>query len=686
MDSVKVDIPLLKSITWSHTVLPDGSKLYWTELDNFVSFLKKHRVDTDVKALRKDVVWLEIKKYHDTTDELAASKKVTLSSAIRYMCHHSDDFQACKEFVSDLQKVILDLPCSPQYKTQTILALYKDIAANGLKTDIVENILLRQSDIPVSPTVYGDYECHFNQKEWKRILLFEWHFAKNFPSAETFTIEKLVGCKSEYLAEIRKMQSLQSTIKQGTKEAIGYNLQRRVCAERTNGIILDCDKAGKHLPSSVDATVLQCDIPGILRAVTTDCGHRCRSQSGVHVYLHLNCDTVGFMDIALIIESALQRKHGVPCCTIIELRQAAWDQFVKEDGSINRFLLHDHYLQGNLESYVTQIWGHSQENSFDDVDSIEIPEHCSTCFDNVTTPLDWRSIDLPKEWQLGVPLIAQVFLESFINQCTMGRTANQHDYIQSKLGRLYSAMDSLFTVHNRKYCGVLQEMNTNELAMNYHSVSALFRITNASGATQCLRTAENQLHAEADTELCYFNTYLRKYDLNYKSIAGDIRRPISLRDCHLVVGIDNLVRLTFHHDPVPGQGRSNQICTLPITIAGVPKDAEEVLAWHSMDCTDNHDCSCMKDTVLTRDDFNSVMINLSPEEADAVVRFNQLCTWGIKLSWDLLDTGMFNPFESGWLPEVTYCYNEYVIIFCFLILCNISNVVKLPFYGPWQCI
>ena len=53
--------------------------------------------------------------------------------------------------------------------------------------------------------------------------------------------------------------------------------------------------------------------------------------------------------------------------------------------------------------------------------------------------------------------------------------------------------------------------------MNYCSVSSLFKITNTNDATQYLEAAKRQLQA-AESE-CYFNSYLKKYNMQYVLLA-----------------------------------------------------------------------------------------------------------------------------------------------------------------------
>jgi hypothetical protein len=86
--------------------------------------------------------------------------------------------------------------------------------------------------------------------------------------------------------------------------------------------------------------------------------------------------------------------------------------------------------------------------------------------------------------------------------------------------------------------------------------------------------------------------------------------------------------LKFRNDPDPGEARSKQICTLPITIQGLPKDCAEVSMWHddSM-CDGTSTCECKRKTPVTKA-LVPVITQLDVAEADALQRFNQLCVWG----------------------------------------------------------
>ena len=94
----------------------------------------------------------------------------------------------------------------------------------------------------------------------------------------------------------------------------------------------------------------------------------------------------------------------------------------------------------------------------------------------------------------------------------------------------------------------------------------------------------------------------------YKSLYGSDEEVhnVSLRECHVILFMDNLVRLTVHEDPDPGCARTSQICTLPITLKGLPCDCYITNEWHDENCqrSSNNECSCMEKEQLQKDDLN----------------------------------------------------------------------------------
>ncbi|XP_076084880.1 uncharacterized protein LOC143055600 [Mytilus galloprovincialis] len=100
-----------------------------------------------------------------------------------------------------------------------------------------------------------------------------------------------------------------------------------------------------------------------------------------------------------------------------------------------------------------------------------------------------------------------------------------------------------------------------------------------------------------------------------------------MRDCHAILYLDNLVRLSVHADPDPGKNRTSQICTLPITIKGLPKDSRIVETWHEKDCTGGDDCPCFERKQLDKDDHN-LLFNCTKDEQIALYRLNVQTSFG----------------------------------------------------------
>ena len=97
--------------------------------------------------------------------------------------------------------------------------------------------------------------------------------------------------------------------------------------------------------------------------------------------------------------------------------------------------------------------------------------------------------------------------------------------------------------------------------------------------------------------------------------------------------LDNLVRFTDKKDPNPGV-RGNQLCTLPITVQGLPRDASLIDKWHEADCSQATSCQCKQQhQTLTRNDIDRVLLQLSDKEKKTKSQFVQLVTWGYAQLW-----------------------------------------------------
>lgn len=238
-------------------------------------------------------------------------------------------------------------------------------------------------------------------------------------------------------------------------------------------------------------------------------------------------------------------------------------------------------------------------------------------------------------------MACQILFEPFINQRSFKFAENQQTFSTTKLTKLYGIYDSLLNVYNKNYFGLLQDINTQELSLNYQSITSVFGVTSAAGATQCLKKAESRIKEKATSEFCYYNTYLKKIPLTYQTLAGTETKKVSLRDCAIVLMLDNLVRLKYHADPDPGESRSMQLCTLPVTLKGMPLDAVEIDDWHDYECNGLTICNCMQDKQLTKEDVETMLLKPTESERSSMERFQKLSVWGYTSAWSkILERGL----------------------------------------------
>ena len=261
----------------------------------------------------------------------------------------------------------------------------------------------------------------------------------------------------------------------------------------------------------------------------------------------------------------------------------------------------------------------------------DIESECASCNSTeLPRPLCIQDFSIQQEWHLDTPLDVQMILETFINRMSVRKCKDI--YVKSKLGRIYGLYDSLLNTFNKKYIGVLQQANTDELAMHYRSIDTVFSITSSTGVSSSLMHAERKIKERTANYLCYYNTYIKLYPLKYETAQGFVDKKLNLQECHIILMMDNLVRLTTKSDPDPGESRTGQLCTLPLTIQGLPKDNVETRRWHLEGCNLSN-CVCKYSTELRKEDFNSVLSVHTKEEQGVWNKFNNVMIWGNPAIW-----------------------------------------------------
>ncbi|CAC5418112.1 unnamed protein product [Mytilus coruscus] len=352
-----------------------------------------------------------------------------------------------------------------------------------------------------------------------------------------------------------------------------------------------------------------------------------------------------------IATNFLQNKHNLNASQITFVSPKTLENYRRPNNGIARFHLRDDLLQGKLENDIIQVFQPARQ-SCDGNESIE----CDACFNHcdLVKPLSLHHFELLQEWFLDIPLDIQIILDKFINRDSFYSSGDKIAFLLSKMERLYGAFDILLNTFNKNYIGILQQANTDELAMHFQSITTVFSMASNTGISTSLVTAEKKIKEKATDDLYYYNTYLKKFPFHYQTTTGIADQLVNLRDCHLILMMDNLVRMT-RSDPYPGENRSGQLCTLPLTLQGLPKDSSVTDSWHTADCLKDQNCQCKKDIKLRKEDFDNALVSLTNEETVCWERFQKLLTWGSVPLWKKLRTtnlvSLQQSIDQNWTEE-----------------------------------
>ena len=566
----------------------------YINLDSFIGFLKSNHSPSDTIKVKASNVIRDFSSYPEGIKDIDGEKHVLFFNCLKFIFKYSHNFQVCKQTALDVEEIVLHgerLSTSLQSHHE----LYQEISDTRLKPDFLFENSLQHLDIKnlEIPTLFRefDYEKKFTEVQWKKICLFEYHFSKYVytDKLERGKFETLIGKKYWFWNEINKAGELAANIVQWTKKEISERFQRKAAtADRERiSVFNDC-----HLPE-----ILETDVLNLLSSLAPDnqvkvlcfdCDKSCRHRKGIHIPLeYCHDDFTEFDDTCDIIRKTTHTEHNLLCPTITLVRSGSLTNYFNR-GLPCRFKLRDDIALGKLSSRVV----HRSDQDDTEIYADSSVEKCNKCFKcSAIRPLHWSSFDINQEYVLSIPLPIQLYLESFINKRTVAKCVDINVTTESKLTSLYSTYDRLLNIYNKNFLGILQERNTEELSMHYQSVNTVFSITSSMGSTLSLNAAEAHLKSMVAGDSCYFNTYLKKYPISYNTSAGTVKMSKNLRKCILTLMLDNLVRMKYHNDPNPGESRSFHMCTLPITIKGIPDDSLEIDQWHDPEiCTGEKVC------------------------------------------------------------------------------------------------
>ena len=195
---------------------PDISTNNLVFFDDFYKYFDNKCKKQNVH-LRRSFVLRSFKsiKHNDTKEA------VSVKDILRYCFNHCDDYDACKEIVRVVENAALYSGTSTdtQYVTSSF-DLYKLIAKSHFQNfnNFLQQLELDESLIPMLMT---DHKGLFSDSEWKKIIWFEFHFAKDIRDEE-LSYEELLKLKWSKYSSLLSFDNcknvLETVVKKHLKE------------------------------------------------------------------------------------------------------------------------------------------------------------------------------------------------------------------------------------------------------------------------------------------------------------------------------------------------------------------------------------------------------------------------------------------------------------------------------------
>ena len=629
--------------TWTLPFQVDENNEWTITLDEFYEFLHSHSSEEDKrKSIRNFNIASEIRRYTHQTEISDTELKISQTSAYRYIFHHYDDYQVCKSLCDELirshvpkQSVQLS-----SVSGRSIYELYKEVSKafpKWLDTFIhdVENY--------GNTSLHESYRDEFSALEWKAIKLFEYHFQKFSTVPANASYETIVEKKYSFFEMCQVMNKYGKEMNKMGTMACKSNTIRKATSEAMNGILIETDV--KHRPEVLEKCLTTCihDTFNIWNheIMCLECMKGCSHEKGIHIYI-AQTEEIPISDLITMLQAVLMREHNIVVQEIVLFKPGTLKY--SKDGKPKRLYMREKMLKRQFGNEIVNVMQMNNEPEETNEDLVLEEQYCLNCFgefsDTLNRPLDLHNFNLITEWKQEVPLPLQVFLErSFINKKT--RKNETYSVYQEKIASLYCQVDALFNTLNKRYSGLTQDINTDELLVNYHHISTVFNITGACGISMSQKTGDRRLKEKADNELCHYKTFTRKYPLLYQIAEESFPdiHEVSMKDCHTILMVDNLVFLAQKSDPKPDEAKLNQICTLPITLKGIPKNSKDLLEWHGPNCDMSSTCECMLKEELLKEQIDDTFFEHTVTEKSAFSKFNREAVWGVGVLWsDMIDS------------------------------------------------
>ena len=621
------------------------------KLDTFLQFIRSEKTPQELQRTaifpKISNVLREVNKFGKlhVKENHCNGTDISVRSAFRFIFIHCNEL-----FVLDqLSREICDVNFKNHFHNdRSCFHLYQRIVETNLCVSPVE-----KNEV-VCRTLQLLYQSTFQEAgQWDKICWFEYHFSKSDYFCSSQDIEMQTVAKWDFFEKLMLVKKVADEWLQASKGYISLHNERLKAGRDADSVQLFAKVP--HRPEIIDNDVqhfLDEYHPGTISASAIVHHTESRESNSFDLFLELHS-----IDISEPLEASLPMAIGVQMFSLhkVLLRDAV---FLKP-GSLNdyfqdkvlwkRFQLRDDYQTGKLSKQVVAKLS-AEQGAFRPNAASVTDNVCPTCFPNAGfKQLNAKDFNIFQEWIWEVPPFIQILFGAFINKATLKSKTSQDDlkkYLRKKIEKMYFAFNILLNCQNKLHFSLLQEEFSKDLLLYHNNARSVFDLTSQAGITTSLRTVENFIAEAAREDKVYFSTYIKPHKLTYMTLQGLKEQFVTLRDCHVIVMLDNLVRLLHRSDPRPGESRTGQKCLLPITLQGLPKDSQEASLWHDNECNSPNDLSCLcKEKVpIKACDIREKIINLLPDEEVQWEKFQKLSVWACKDIWKFIPT-------SEWLSE-----------------------------------
>ena len=422
----------------------DRTYVWMEEVHNFLKSVK-------IESSKPSKVETHINSYKASERIVKIDEKcaIPLVSLLKFVFNKMDTMHCCREFATAIETFMADNIWKeseqPAEDTTMIFNLYLIIANSKIGDGMIGFLSdehFNKFKPPFLTECHREYFMSKDNKGWKKIQLFEWHFGLGWQK-KTCTHAQMNKAKWGFWDSYTKMSNLTENIKSDISIVKRRREKRKQLATASKKVFVQATR--KHLPCKIESELFETlnrlisDVHCIVIVDTEDSAH----SNNLLAYVEFKSNKVHPM-ATKIIQRILTNKHqcGVTICYVLK---GTLDAF-KTNGQIARFKLRDEMLMGMHQEHIIQTDFPQTAIAIelcDENDDGTICENCFTTNDHLQ-PLDYENFEIFSEWLFDVPLLVQLVFYQFINARSTEKTGNAQGMLNKKC--------NYFTRHMMSYC------------------------------------------------------------------------------------------------------------------------------------------------------------------------------------------------------------------------------------------